>query len=43
MRQLSKVIFINSAGIRYGEVRLDGNGCCGRFCSFTPATRRALG
>lgn len=25
MRQLSKVIFINSAGIRYGEVRLDGN------------------
>ena len=24
MRQLSKVIFINSAGIRYGEVRLDG-------------------
>ena len=25
MRQLSKVIFINSAGVRYGEVRLDGN------------------
>ena len=25
MRQLSKVIFVNSAGIRYGEVRLDGN------------------
>ena len=25
MRQLSKVIFINGAGIRYGEVRLDGN------------------
>ena len=25
MRQLSKVVFINSAGIRYGEVRLDGN------------------
>ena len=25
MRQLSKIIFINSAGIRYGEVRLDGN------------------
>ena len=25
MRQLSKVVFVNSAGIRYGEVRLDGN------------------
>ncbi|MBQ6198536.1 MAG: ATP-binding protein [Bacteroidales bacterium] len=25
MRQLSKVVFINGAGIRYGEVRLDGN------------------
>lgn len=25
MRQLSKVIFINSANIRYGEVQLDGN------------------
>ena len=25
MRQLSKIIFINSANIRYGEVRLDGN------------------
>ena len=25
MRQLSKIVFINSAGIRYGEVRLDGN------------------
>ena len=25
MRQLSKVYFINSANVRYGEVRLDGN------------------
>ncbi len=25
MRQLSKIVFINSANIRYGEVRLDGN------------------
>ncbi|MBQ7422358.1 MAG: ATP-binding protein [Prevotella sp.] len=25
MRQLSKIVFVNSAGIRYGEVRLDGN------------------
>ncbi|MBP3257060.1 MAG: ATP-binding protein [Bacteroidales bacterium] len=25
MRQLSKIVFVNSANIRYGEVRLDGN------------------
>ena len=25
MRQLSKIVFVNSAGIRYGEVQLDGN------------------
>ena len=25
MRQLSKIVFVNSAGIRYGEVLLDGN------------------
>lgn len=25
MRQLSKIVFINSANIRYGEVQLDGN------------------
>ena len=25
MRQLSRIIFVNSAGIRYGEVKLDGN------------------
>ena len=25
MRQLSKIVFINSANIRYGEVKLDGN------------------
>ena len=25
MRQLSRIVFVNSANIRYGEVRLDGN------------------
>lgn len=54
MRALRKIIFVNSANIRYAEVKLDGNVhfigtqgvgkslCLGQFCSSTMLTNYIL-